>query len=308
MRKVLLILVFIVPISLFCQQVNTIAVMELDAVGISSNEAKIISARLRTDLFNTQKYIVLERDKMEEILNEQGLQLSGCTTNECIVEAGKLLGVRQIVAGDIGKLGNLFTLTIRIIDIQTGKILQTATEDCNCSIEDVLTYSVKNVAQILSGKELLSKNYNSTKLKSKDWKNYGLTLSEYESFNKSGLKIEEWKPNFNAYNEGKINPILNTLFSGAIPGLGQSRIGSLRAYLYYSAEIVAILYGIGFFGTDANITDIGTLIAVVNHSISALDAGISTVYYNIDLEKQYKLVNNLKINSKISLFSFSINF
>lgn len=151
MRKVLFVLIIIVPFSIFCQKVKTIAVMELDAVGISANEAKIITARLRTELFNSNKFVVLEREKVENILVEQGFQLSGCTSNECVVEAGQLLGVQQIVAGSIGKIGNIYTTSIRLIDIQTGKIIETATEDCRCSIEDVLISSIKNVAQILSG-------------------------------------------------------------------------------------------------------------------------------------------------------------
>ena len=34
---------------------------------------------------------------MEQILVEQGFQQSGCTTNECMVEVGKLIGVENIV-------------------------------------------------------------------------------------------------------------------------------------------------------------------------------------------------------------------
>ena len=38
---------------------------------------------------------------MEQILVEQGFQQSGCTTNECMVEVGKLIGVEKIVSGSI---------------------------------------------------------------------------------------------------------------------------------------------------------------------------------------------------------------
>jgi curli biogenesis system outer membrane secretion channel CsgG len=62
-----------------------IAVLELNAEGISPSESRIISDRLRIDLFRTGKFTVLEREKMNEILQEQGFQHTGCTTNDCAV-------------------------------------------------------------------------------------------------------------------------------------------------------------------------------------------------------------------------------
>ncbi|MCD4693727.1 MAG: hypothetical protein K8R79_12490, partial [Calditrichales bacterium] len=91
---------------------------------------------------------------MKEILGEQGFQLTGCTSNECVVEAGKVLGVSQIIAGNIGKIGSLYTISIRLIDVQTGKILKMANVDCECRIEKVLTTSVRNVVERLLGKKV----------------------------------------------------------------------------------------------------------------------------------------------------------
>ena len=84
------VLIFIQPVP--GEDKITIAVLELNPAGVSSVEAQIFSDRLRTDLFNTGNFIVLEREKVNEILSEQGFQTSGCTTNECAVEIGKLIG------------------------------------------------------------------------------------------------------------------------------------------------------------------------------------------------------------------------
>jgi hypothetical protein len=128
-------------------------VLELNAEGVSLSEARLISDRLRADLFRTDKFIVLEREKVNDILTEQGFQQSGCTTNECAMEIGKLIGVQKIVAGYIGKLGNLFTMNVRFIDVEKGEVTRTATEDCNCPIEKILTNSVNNIALQLAGQE-----------------------------------------------------------------------------------------------------------------------------------------------------------
>lgn len=216
---------------LYAQKSATIAVLDLDAEGISASESRIISARLRTDLFNTGKYTVLERDKMQNILDEQGFQLSGCTTNECVIEAGKLIGVEKIVAGNIGKIGKLITITIRLVDIETGKVLQTATEDCECPIERVVTQSVKNVAEILSGNTVEASDYlfNESDIKTNnkpDWMSLGLTRSEYLEFKNSGLKYNDWLQ----YSESRVYPIGNAAKSFLIPGWGQLSLDRNRGY------------------------------------------------------------------------------
>ena len=146
----LLLILLLCTIS-YSQNKSSIAVLELEAGGISAYEAQVLSNRLRTELFKTDRFTVLERDKMDEILIEQGFQLSGCTTNDCVVEAGKLIGVEQMVAGNIAKIDNFFTIDIRLIDVETGKVVKTATEDCECALKDVLTNSIRNVARSISG-------------------------------------------------------------------------------------------------------------------------------------------------------------
>ncbi len=138
----------------FAQDKPPVAVMSLKAEGVSESESRIVTARLRIELFKTDKFSIVERERMDDILQEQGFQLSGCTSDECILEAGKLLGVKMIVAGEIGKMGDLYTLSIRLIDVQTGKLLRVASEDCAGAIDQVLTESVLKIAYKLADVEI----------------------------------------------------------------------------------------------------------------------------------------------------------
>lgn len=123
-----------------------IAVNDLEPQGIEQSSASIITNRLRNELFKTGVFTVLERGKMEEILKEQGFQQSGCTSDACVVEVGQLLGVKYMVAGSIGKLGKTYTISTRLIDVATGKIVLTADTDCKCDIDDVLSNSTVEIA------------------------------------------------------------------------------------------------------------------------------------------------------------------
>jgi len=127
-------------------QQASLAVVELDAYGIAKTDAGALSNRLTSEIFKTGRYTVLEREKIEEILLEQGFQQTGCTSSECLVEAGRLLNVQLIVGGSISKIGAIYTVELRLIDVETGKIVSVANEDIQGTIGDVLTKGVRRAA------------------------------------------------------------------------------------------------------------------------------------------------------------------
>ncbi len=111
--------------SLFAQKTKeTIAVLDFNAIsGINTSAAPTLTSIFRSELINTKKYYVLERSDMESILKEQAFSLSGaCNSAECAVEIGQLLSAKKIVVGEIGKIGETYSITLRLVDVSTGKI------------------------------------------------------------------------------------------------------------------------------------------------------------------------------------------
>ncbi len=135
------------------QRVN-IAVLDLDPTGVTAEESRFLSDRLRTELFETGEFQVVERGKMQEILNEQGFQNTGCTSVECAVEIGQLLNVNRIVAGALGKIEDIYSISLRMIDVQTGAIIKTATEDFEGKLSEVLTDVIPEVAGRLAEEQI----------------------------------------------------------------------------------------------------------------------------------------------------------
>ncbi|MBN2425013.1 MAG: hypothetical protein JXR46_12065 [Calditrichaceae bacterium] len=124
-------------------QASSIAILELDGIGIAEPDAFALSNRLITEVFKTGYFNVLEREKMNEILKEQGFQMSGCTSSECMVQAGKLLNVQQILGGSVSKVGGYYSVELRLIDVESGQILKVSNEDVQGNIEDVLIQGLK---------------------------------------------------------------------------------------------------------------------------------------------------------------------
>jgi TolB-like protein len=98
----------------------SVAVLDFDAKGIPAYEAETLTERLRSEIANTNAVRLTDRKLLEKILQEQGLQQSGCTTDECAAEVGQLLGAQFIISGSIGKLGSSFTIDAKMVSVTTG--------------------------------------------------------------------------------------------------------------------------------------------------------------------------------------------
>ena len=155
-------------IGLAWGQPKTVAVFDFSNNGLSINEVRTLTDRLRTELVQLEKFNVVERSKIDEILSEQKFQMSGCV-DECLIEVGKLLGATSVVIGSIGKVGNTFTVSARIVNATTGEIEKAISYDSQYNIDELLTLGMRNVVRKLIGKEEDSKplywNPNTT------WKN-----------------------------------------------------------------------------------------------------------------------------------------
>jgi TolB-like protein len=146
--------------SLLFSQTITVAVLDFDGANITKDELVILADRLSSEIFKLGEYTVVERSAMDEILSEQGFQQSGCTTTDCAVEVGALLGVQKMVTGSIGKIGNLYTITAKSINVETGGLDNQISLDVSGTIEVLLTETMSQVSQQLfriESQELISK-------------------------------------------------------------------------------------------------------------------------------------------------------
>ncbi|MFH0797663.1 MAG: hypothetical protein V2A65_11555, partial [Candidatus Omnitrophota bacterium] len=85
------------------------------------------------------------------ILKEQKFQLSGCTSTECVIKAGRLLGARKVFSGTIGKVGTTYVVTLKLFDIETGEIERIEEERCPKCEEDSLLDSVDRLSAKICG-------------------------------------------------------------------------------------------------------------------------------------------------------------
>jgi curli biogenesis system outer membrane secretion channel CsgG len=99
---------------------------------------------LTTDLVKSGKYIVMERQQIEHVMQEQQLGLTGAVTQQTAAQVGKLLGVELAVFGAVTEFGEKkqdtggkikgfglgvskasarVAIDVRIVNTETGQIL-----------------------------------------------------------------------------------------------------------------------------------------------------------------------------------------
>ena len=196
----LTLLTIIIFASIYSVEAKTnVAILDLAATGVSETEAMSLTNRVRNELFQTDRFTIVERERVDEVFAEQGLQQSGCTTSECIVAMGQILNAELMIAGSVDKLGRLYTIHLRMIDVESGEVVAIAKADHKGDIETVALESAGAVVQKLLNqydakrnkidiskkpKKIESTDFQS--IRDKKWK-YGVLLG----FNNSGTGIKE---------------------------------------------------------------------------------------------------------------------
>jgi TolB-like protein len=123
-------LVLFIAVFASAREKITVAVMDFEAKNVSRENAEGITDILRTELFNTGCFRVVERQQIQRILEEQKFQMSGLTDPDQATELGRLLNVRKIMTGTVTLLGSTHIINTKILDVQSGQMELAEAVEC----------------------------------------------------------------------------------------------------------------------------------------------------------------------------------
>lgn len=153
---------------------------------------KGLADMLITDLSNINMLTIVERDKIESILQEQKLNNSKDFDPNTASKLGKLLGAQIILTGGYFEMMGSLRVDARFIDVQTGKILKSDGVDGETSnffkLQKQLTWKIiKNLDTKVSDEEknFITKQEKQNKLTFEDSKLYSAALDYYDKKNNS---------------------------------------------------------------------------------------------------------------------------
>lgn len=125
-----------------------IAILDFEDVTQSAKNAgygEAISSMLSTAFVKYRKFTIVERNKINQLVQEQKMELTGLTETSEIEKIGKLLNTDVIILGTVSKLGNLIVIDARLVNVATGEMI--FSERIKCSSEERLPDSVDKLAK-----------------------------------------------------------------------------------------------------------------------------------------------------------------
>ncbi|MHC1702348.1 MAG: hypothetical protein AB9846_00440 [Tenuifilaceae bacterium] len=128
----------------------SIAVIGIDTKGMKLDNTSM-SNLVRLELEKTNRYEVLDKYDVTNLLKEKGIDPDKCYGKIKLIEAGKSLNVEKILTGSVEKFGEKIIFVMRMIDVKTDKIENTnVMEYLNLEdqIQTMAKISVNNIVGI----------------------------------------------------------------------------------------------------------------------------------------------------------------
>ena len=124
LHKLILTLIVVASTAMTQSGRPTVAILDFDGQGVDAGDVQTLTERMRTEIGNTNAVRLIERKAVEKIMEEQGFQQTGCTSDECAAEVGQLLGVQFMVSGTIGRMGKKYTIDCKMFSVETGETVR----------------------------------------------------------------------------------------------------------------------------------------------------------------------------------------
>lgn len=118
--------------------------------GMTDETAVTLTNRFRNAMAQEGQFTMVERSAIEQVLQEQRFSVSDIADPDNAPELGRLLTARKLIVGDIGKVGQTYSIFVRLIDAQTGSIERSETLEYR-GPQDGLLSELDVLAQKISG-------------------------------------------------------------------------------------------------------------------------------------------------------------
>ena len=77
-------------------------------------------------------------------MEEHQLEMSGLMDDDTIAEIGRIHGVQAIITGSVLKFGDIISVTAKVIDVETAKIVDSA--DVKVKDVNAISSEIENLA------------------------------------------------------------------------------------------------------------------------------------------------------------------
>ena len=106
---------------------------------------------LRIELAKHDSFEQVDRYEIQEVLKNSQIQAESCYSRTCLTKAGEALKADYVLSGSADKLGESMYLRLRLIDVESGRILREVVKEylyLPAKINTMITLSVNDLLKI----------------------------------------------------------------------------------------------------------------------------------------------------------------
>ena len=156
MKKLLILLLSALSVTIFAQE-KQVAILEPIAITkeVSSMHRSMVRGEMVKAIGRQSGYAAFTRTDIDQIMSEQNFQQSGMVDDATRKRIGAMQGVDYVCVTKITKEGNNYYLEANLVNIETGKISNPATQYGELeggSLSNMLAACEKLAAELVGGK------------------------------------------------------------------------------------------------------------------------------------------------------------
>jgi TolB-like protein len=141
-----------------------------------------VTEKIIEELVQADSYTVLDRSHVSAVLQEMEFQLSGMVKDTEIQKAGEYLGAEYVCVARVSKVGEVYFISAKIIDVRTGEITAQSSDQRRGTAEVIFSLA-QNVGKKLRGEQPLRPAEEKEKEKERE--------EEKEAFTSDDVRREE---------------------------------------------------------------------------------------------------------------------
>ncbi len=124
-RLSLLFIIMVLPLALFANQVEKIAVFDPSFENSKIDDGSAIAVRelINQTVVNTGAYKLVERSFLERVMQEQQFNNSGAVSDSDATRIGELAGADKIVLSVLTRAQTRLLLSVKVIDVESAQIV-----------------------------------------------------------------------------------------------------------------------------------------------------------------------------------------
>ena len=147
------------------KKIFRLGIITLKQKGISDSEASSLSYRLQTvigEIIKSKKYqnsgkdsyILVDRSKLDELLKQYDIENPASLSDSLATEVGTIYPVDRVVLGNIYLLKKTYYISARIVDVESGLIINNIHHEHKGSFESLQSRGIKDITEkLLYGKK-----------------------------------------------------------------------------------------------------------------------------------------------------------